>query len=128
MQESHPPLSRREREIMDVLFRHGRATAATVLRELAEPPSYSAVRALLVKLEKKGHVTHVEEGRTYVYAPIVRKDAARQGALTHLLKTFFDNSTEMAFAALLARKDKNLSRDELDRIAALVEQARREGR
>ena len=123
-----PALSRREREIMDILFRRGHATAAEVLEELREPPSYSAVRALLAKLELKGHVTHTEEGRAYVYAPAVRKDAARQSALSHLLRTFFDNSTEKALAALLAVRGRSLSEEELARMEALVRQAREEGR
>ena len=123
-----PSLSRREREIMDVLFRRGRASVAEVMADLPDPPSYSAVRALLVKLEQKGHATHAEEGRAYVYAPAVRKDAARRGALAHLLKTFFDNSTEQAVAALLELKGTKLSERELDRVAELVERARREGR
>lgn len=121
-------LSRREREIMDVLFRRGTASVADVLADLADPPSYSAVRALLAKLEQKGHVTHAEEGRAYVYTPAVRKDTARRGALAHLLKTFFDNSTEQAVAALLELKGGKLSEPELNRVAELVEHARREGR
>jgi predicted transcriptional regulator len=122
------PLSRREREIMDVLFRRGRATAAEVLADLADPPSYSAARALLAKLERKGHIAHTEEGRAYVYAPAVRKETARQNALAHLLKTFFDNSTEQAVAALLSLRSKKLSERELDRVAELVDRARKEGR
>jgi predicted transcriptional regulator len=123
-----PGLSRREREIMDVLFRRGTASVADVLADLRDPPSYSAVRALLAKLEQKGHVRHVEEGRAYIYAPIVRKDLARRGALAHLLRTFFDNSTEQAMAALLELKGEKLSEPELDRVAELIERARREGR
>jgi BlaI family penicillinase repressor len=123
-----PTLSRREREIMDILFRRGSATAAEVLDDLREPPSYSAVRALLAKLEQKGHVAHTEEGRAYVYAPVVRKDAARQSALSHLLRTFFDNSTEKAFAALLAARGRSLTQDELARMEELVRRAREEGR
>jgi predicted transcriptional regulator len=123
-----PGLSRREREIMDILFRRGRASAAEVLADLPDPPSYSAVRALLAKLEQKGHVIHAEEGRAYVYAPVVRKEAARQSALAHLVRTFFDNSTEKAVAALLSLRGKRLDDAELERLAALVERARREGR
>ena len=113
---------------MDILFRRGRASAADVLGDLADPPSYSAVRAMLAKLEQKGHVTHAEVGRAYVYAPAVRRDAARQSALSHLLRTFFDNSAEKAVAALLSLKRGSLNRAELDRVADLVERARREGR
>ncbi len=123
-----PSLSRREREIMDVLFRRGRASVAEVMADLTDPPSYSAVRALLAKLEAKGHVTHTEEGRAYVYAPVVRKEAARRNALMHLVRTFFDNSTEEVMAALLALRGRKLSGAELDRVAELVERARREGR
>ena len=122
------PLSRRERQIMDVLFRRGQASVADVVADLPDPPGYSAVRALLGKLEQKGHATHVEEGRAYVYKPVVKKDTARRGALAHLLRTFFDNSTEDAVAALLELRGRKLSEPELDRVAELVERARREGR
>jgi BlaI family penicillinase repressor len=121
-------LSRRERQIMDLLFRKSRATAADVLDGLPDAPSYSAVRALLRILEQKGHVKHVEEGRAYVYMPIVRRDAARQSALSHLLKTFFDNSAEQAVAALLAIKGEKMSDAELDRMSHMIEQAKTEGR
>jgi predicted transcriptional regulator len=95
---------------------------------LPDAPSYSAVRALLRILERKGHVRHEEEGRAYVYLPVVRRDAARQSALSHLLKTFFDNSAEQAVAALLAMKGEKMSEGELERMARLIEQARKEGR
>jgi BlaI family penicillinase repressor len=121
-------LSRRERQIMDFLYERERASVSEVMEGIADPPSYSAVRALLNTLEQKGHVTHVEEGRAYIYVPTLRKDSARKGALTHLLKTFFDGSTEQAVAALLDLKRDRLSQDELERVASLVEQARREGR
>jgi len=121
-------LSRRERQIMDLLFRVGRATAAEVMDGLPDAPSYSAVRALLRILERKGHVRHEEEGRAYVYLPVVRRDAARQSALSHLLKTFFDNSAEQAVAALLAMKGEKMSEGELERMARLIEHARKEGR
>ena len=104
---------------MDFLFRVGRATAAEVMDGLPDAPSYSAVRALLRILEQKGHVRHEEEGRAYVYLPAVRRDAARQHALSHLLKTFFDNSTENAVAALLTRRGRKPSSQELDRVAKL---------
>jgi len=125
---STPPLSRREREIMDVLFRRGKASVAEVMSDLADPPGYSAVRALLAKLETKGHVTHREEGRSYIYSPVVRKEAARQNALSHMLQTFFDNSTEQAVAALLSLRGRKLSKSEADRMAVMLERARREGR
>jgi len=121
-------LSRRERQIMDHLFRVGRATAADVMNGLADAPSYSAVRALLRILEEKGHVRHEEEGRAYVYMPIVRRNDARQSALTHLLKTFFDNSAEQAVAALLAIKGKKMSEAELERVSKLIDDVRKNGR
>ena len=121
-------LSRRERQIMDFLFRTGRATAADVMEGLSDAPSYSAVRALLRILEQKGHIRHEEEGRAYVYMPLVRRDAARQTALTHLLKTFFDNSAEQAMAALLAIKGEKMSGAELERMSKMIEKAKTEGR
>ena len=121
-------LSRRERQIMDILHRAGRATAADVLTGLPDAPSYSAVRALLRILEQKGHVRHDEEGRTYVYMPIARRSDARQSALSHLLKTFFDNSAEQAVAALLAIKGEKMSDAELNRMSQLIDDAKREGR
>ena len=121
-------LSRRERQIMDLLFRVGRATAAEVMEGLSDAPSYSAVRALLRILEQKGHVRHEEEGRAYVYLPVVRRTDARQSALSHLLKTFFDNSAEQAVAALLAIKGEKMSDAELNRMSQLIDDAKREGR
>ena len=121
-------LSRRERQIMDLLFRKGRATAADVMNGIPEAPSYSAVRALLRILEQKGHVRHEEEGRAYVYMPLARRDAVRQTALSHLLKTFFDNSAEQAVAALLAIKGEKMSDAELDRMSRMIEHAKTEGR
>lgn len=121
-------LSRRERQIMDLLYERERASVQDVTDGIADPPSYSAVRAMLRTLEEKGRVTHVEDGRAYIYQPTIRKDAARQSALSHLLKTFFNGSTENAVAALLDLKGPRLSQDELDRVADLVEQAKKEGR
>ena len=121
-------LSRRERQIMDFLYERGRASVGEVLEGISDPPSYSAVRAMLRTLEQKGRVTHVEEGRAYIYHPTVKKDSARRGALSHLVKTFFDGSTESAVAALLDLRKDRLSSAELDRVARLVEQARQEGR
>jgi predicted transcriptional regulator len=121
-------LSRRERQIMDILYRMGRATAAEVLDGLPDPPSYSAVRAMLRILEQKGHVKHEEDGRAYVYMPVARRTDARQSAMSHLLKTFFDNSAEQAVAALLALKAERMSDAELDRMSKLIEQAKKEGR
>jgi BlaI family penicillinase repressor len=121
-------LSRRERQIMDLLFRVHRATAAGVMAGLPDAPSYSAVRALLRILEQKGHIRHVEEGRAYVYMPLQRRDSARQSALSHLLKTFFDNSAEQAVAALLAIRGEKMSDAELERMSKLIENAKTEGR
>jgi BlaI family transcriptional regulator, penicillinase repressor len=121
-------LSRRERQIMDLLFRLGRATAAEVMEGLHDAPSYSAVRALLRILEQKGHIRHEEEGRAYVYMPLQRRDSARQSALSHLLKTFFDNSAEQAVAALLAIKGEKMSEAELERMSKLIDAAKKEGR
>lgn len=121
-------LSRRERQIMDFLFRHGKASVAEVLSGIPDPPSYSAVRAMLRTLEEKGHVAHEEDGRAYVYRPTVARDQARRSALRHLLSTFFAGSTEQAVAALLDLSGPRLSDDELERLARLVDQARNEGR
>ena len=121
-------LSRRERQIMDFLFRMGRATAAEVMEGLHDAPSYSAVRALLRILEQKGHIRHEEEGRAYVYMPLQRRDSARQSALSHLLKTFFDNSAEQAVAALLAIKGEKMTEAELERMSKLIDAAKKEGR
>lgn len=120
-------LSRRERQIMDVVYRLGRATAAEVLDGLPEPPSYSAVRTMLRLLEEKGHLRHEQDGPRYVYAPTVARDRARRSALDHLVRTFFDGSTEDVVAALLARSDRP-TEEELERLAQLIEQARAEGR
>src|SRR3954467_6266918 len=121
-------LSRRERQIMDILHRDGKATAADVLNSLPDAPSYSAVRALLKILETKGHIRHEEEGRAYVYMPVARRTDARQSALSHLLKTFFDNSAEQAVAALLAIKGEKMSEAELNRMSRLIDAAKKEGR
>lgn len=118
-------LSRRERQIMDVVYRLGRATAADVLDGMPEPPSYSAVRTMLRLLEEKGHLRHEQDGPRYVYVPTVARDRARRSALDHLVRTFFDGSTEDVVAALLARGDRP-SDEELERLARLIEQARAE--
>ena len=121
-------LSRRERQIMDFLFQRGKASVGEVLDGIPNPPGYSAVRATLRTLEQKGRVIHEEDGRAYVYRPTLRRDAARRSALTHVLKTFFDNSAEQAVAALLELKGPRLSQAELDRVSKIVDQARKEGR
>jgi predicted transcriptional regulator len=123
-----PTLTRRERQIMDVLFRRRRATAAEVRADMPAPPSYSAVRALLRVLEAKGHIRHEPDGPRHVYVPTVSRDAARRSALRGLLRTFFDGSTEQAVAALLDLSASRLEDAELARIQTLITQARREGR
>ena len=126
--QPHHDLSRRERQIMDILYAQGHATAAEVQSALPDPPSYSAVRAMLRILEDKGHVTHTEDGPRYVYRPVVARDTAQKSAVSHLLRTFFDGSVEAAMTALLDATDRKLSRAEVDRLAALIEQRKREGR
>lgn len=121
-------LSRRERQIMDLLFRRGRASAAEVQQGIPDAPGYSAVRALLRTLEEKGYVTHQEEGRAYVYKPTIARDLARKSALAHMLTTFFGGSTEQAVAALLELNGPRLDKEELDRLSQIVDDARREGR
>ena len=124
----HAALSRRERQIMDVLFRRGRATAAEVMAELPGEPSSSTVRTQLRILEEKGHVRHQEEGLRYVYFPVVTRQAARKSALRHLVDTFFDGSSAKAVAALLGGEAARVSDEELDRIAQIVETARESSR
>jgi predicted transcriptional regulator len=122
-----PSLTRREREIMDVLYRLGRATAHDVLDGLAEPPSYSAVRTHLRLLEERGHVRHAQEGARYVYMPAVGRSDARKSALSHVVRTFFGGSVEKAMATLVDSSRAKLSREELDRIGQLIERAKKEG-
>ena len=121
----HATLSRRERQIMDVLFRRGRATAAEVMADLPGEPTSSTVRTQLRILEEKGHVRHEEEGLRYVYFPVVARSAARRSALRHLVDTFFEGSTEKAVAALLGGESSRIGQEELDRIADLVAKARK---
>jgi predicted transcriptional regulator len=119
-------LSRRERQIMDVIYRHGKVTSAEVLAELPDPPGYSAVRAMLRLLEEKGHLRHEQDGPRYVYLPTVNRDRARRSAMRHLVRTFFDGSTEDAVAALL--QNDGMSEDELERLSKLIDGAKKEGR
>ena len=121
-------LTRRERQIMDVIYRLGKATAQEVLENIPEPPSYSAVRALLRLLEERGHVRHVTEGQKYVYWPAVGRSDARRSALSHVVRTFFGGSVEQAIATLVDTSRSKLSPDELDRLSDLIEKAKREGR
>jgi predicted transcriptional regulator len=120
------PLSRRERQIMDILYGRGPSTTAEVLDALPDPPSYSAVRALLRILEEKGHARHEQQGTRYVYLPRVPRERARRSALSNLVKTFFDGSAAQAAAALV--DSGTLSNDDLSRLSALIEKARKEGR
>lgn len=113
---------------MDIVYRHGQATAAEVQAELPDPPSYSAVRALLRILETKGHLRHQVDGLRYVFIPTVSRNKAQKSALKRVLDTFFEGSTEQAVAALLDLSDPKLSRTDLDRLARLIERARQEGR
>ena len=128
--EAQVHLSRRERQIMDVVYRLGRVSAADVTTHLPDPPSYSAVRALLRILEDKGHLRHTEEPGSgkYVYSPTRPRDHAGKSALQRVVQTFFDNSAEKAVAALLDLADRDLSEQELERLAKLIEQARNDGR
>jgi predicted transcriptional regulator len=113
---------------MDVLYRRGRASVAEILQEIPDPPSYSAVRAMLRTLEEKKHIRHEEKDLRYVYLPVVPLEKARRSAVAHLLKTFFDDSAEQAVATLLNVAARDLTTEDLDRLAALIEQARKEGR
>jgi predicted transcriptional regulator len=122
-----PDCSRRERQILDVLYQAGRATAAEVQARLPDPPSYSAVRALLRILEDKGHVRHEQDGPRYVYLPTVARDSAKRSALRHLVQTFFEGSAEQTIAALLDGSASRLSEAELDRLARLIAAAKRNG-
>lgn len=119
------PLSRRERQILDVIYNLGRATASEVLERLSDAPTYTTVRGLLRVLESKGHVRHEEDGARYVYIPTMTKQRAAKSALKHVVQTFFDGSPSSAMAALLGG-ERSLSTEEIDRLAELVENARKE--
>ncbi len=121
-------LSRRERQIMDVVYREGQATATEVLEALPDPPGYSAVRAMLRVLENKGHLRHVSDGTHYVYRPTLPRERAGKPALENVIETFFDGSAEKAVAALLDLSRSELSEQDLDRLSELIEKARTEGR
>jgi predicted transcriptional regulator len=124
----HAVLSRRERQIMDVIYRLTRATVNDVIAELSGKPNYSTVRAQLRVLEEKGHLRHEEKGLRYLYYPTVPRHAVRTSALKHLIETFFDGSTEKVVSALLGTEGSKLSKDELDGISALIEKAKKERR
>lgn len=121
-------LSRRERQILDILYQRGRASAQKVREDLPESPSYSAVRALLRILEEKGHIRHEAEGTKYVYVPVISRVKARKSALNRVIDTFFEGSAEQAMAALLDPGSRKLSAEELDRVAQLIEQARKDSK
>jgi predicted transcriptional regulator len=123
---THTSLTRRERQIMDVLYRRGRATAAEVMAELPGEPNYSTVRTQLRVLEDKQHVRHEEEAGRYVYSPAVPRHAARKSALKHLVETFFDGSAEQVVAAVLGGEASRLSDEDLERISELIDKARKE--
>jgi len=121
-------LSRRERQIMEIIYARGQASATEVLEGLADPPSYSAVRALLRVLEGKGHVRHVREGARYVYQPTQPRSRAARSALAQVVQTFFGGSVEQTVATLLSDADTRLSEEELARLSELIEQAKEGGR
>lgn len=128
MSKTPPPtLSRREQQIMDIVYARGEASAAEIHADLPDPPSYSAVRALLAILMEKGHLKHRSEKGRYIYAPTRRRAQAGRSALRRVLDTFFDGSLEKAVAALLAGADAKLSEEELKRLAQLIQEARKEG-
>jgi BlaI family penicillinase repressor len=119
-------LSRRERQILDVLYHRGKATAAEILASLPDPPGYSAIRALLRILEEKGHVKHQQDGVRYVFLPVVSRKKASVEALKHLLETFFDGSAANAAEALVDGSAARMAPEELDRLEQLIAQARKE--
>lgn len=126
--EMQSSLSRRERQIMDAIYRLGRASVTEVMENIPDPPSYSAVRAMLGILETKGHLRHEQDGAKYVYLPMVARERARKTALKSLVQTFFDGSSREAIAALLELPDGKLSKGELDALGELIEKAKKEGR
>ena len=121
-------LSRRERQIMEILYQRGQASAADVREAMEDAPSYSAVRAMLRVLEEKGHVKHQNDGLKYVFVPVVNQEKAKRSAVKHLLETFFSESPEQVVAALLDVSSKRLTREELDRMSKLIENAKAEGK
>jgi BlaI family transcriptional regulator, penicillinase repressor len=121
-------LSRRERQIMDILYQRGKASASEVREAMEAAPGYSAVRAMLRVLEEKGHVKHQAEGLKYVYVPVVARDKAKRSAVKHVMETFFNGSAEQIVAALLDVSSTRLTREELDRMSEMIEQAKKEGK
>ena len=124
----HTELSRRERQIMDIVYRRGEATAAEILEEIPDPPTYSTIRALLRVLVAKDHLQHRADGPRYVYSPTVSRQKARAGALAQVVSTFFDGSAAQAVSALIGSSQAKLSKAELDELSALIAAARRKGR
>ena len=119
-------LSRRERQIMDILYQRGKASASDVREAMDAAPGYSAVRAMLRVLEEKGHIKHQAEGLKYVYVPVVARDKAKRSAVKHVMETFFNGSAEQIVAALLDVSSTRLTREELDRMSEMIEKAKRE--
>jgi predicted transcriptional regulator len=126
--KGYKSLSRRERQIMDIIYELGEASVSLVLEKLPNPPSYSAVRALMRILEEKGHLSHRQDGPRYMFSPTVPHKTARENALKHLLKTFFDNSTERAVAALLDLSEDQLAEEDYQKLLEKIEEAKKEGR
>jgi BlaI family transcriptional regulator, penicillinase repressor len=126
-EEPHNKLSRRERQIMDIIYKRERATAADVQQDLPDQPNYSTVRAQLRVLEEKGYVRHEERGLRYVFLPTIPREQARTSALRRLMETFFDGSAEGVVAALLDGSAGKLSEGELNRLSGLIEKAKKEG-
>ena len=120
--------SRREHEIMNALYRLGKASAAEIREQIADPPTYTAIRTHLSILERKGHIRHESDGTRYIYMPQVAREQMGRRAIDNLLNTFFDNSVERAVTAMLTRKDAEISREDLDRLSRLIDKAKREGR
>jgi predicted transcriptional regulator len=125
MTELHNQLSRRESQIMDVIYSLGEATAMEILERLPEPPSYSAVRALLAILEEKGHLTHRRDGTKYIYRPTLAPEKVKRSVLAHLVKTFFGGSVPQVITELLSANE--LTQEELDNLARQIEEAKKEG-
>ncbi|MEO8575503.1 MAG: BlaI/MecI/CopY family transcriptional regulator [Gemmatimonadales bacterium] len=123
--EPHVDLSRRERQIMDIVYRRGSATAADVTADLPDPPTSTAVRTMLRILENKGHLTHVQDGVRYLYRAVVDRDKARESMIGHMIKTFFNGSAEQAMATLIDRAGSDLNDEELARLAGMIEKARK---
>jgi BlaI family transcriptional regulator, penicillinase repressor len=127
---SQPPfeVGRRERQILEIVYAHGKASVSEVLAALPNPPSYSSVRAMMNLLEEKGHLRHKEVGRKFIYEPTLSRDKARRSALKNLLHTFFGGSACEAAASLIELNKENLSENDLERLSALIEKAKEEGR